>query len=89
LNNLQNYFTRIGYAEDPSISLATLEKLQQLHTSVIPFENIDVLLGLDVDLKPEAIEKKLLVQGRGGYSSPPSIRNERCANDQSRSIPNY
>ena len=67
MNNLQNYFTRIGYAEDPSISLATLEKLQQLHTSVIPFENIDVLLGLDVDLKPEAIEKKLIVQGRGGY----------------------
>ncbi|MGB3623718.1 MAG: arylamine N-acetyltransferase [Ketobacter sp.] len=64
MNNLQNYFTRIGYAEDPSISLATLEKLQQLHTSVIPFENIDVLLGLDVDFKPEAIEKKLLVQGR-------------------------
>jgi N-hydroxyarylamine O-acetyltransferase len=33
----------------------------------IPFENLDVLLGLPIDLAPAALEQKLIHGRRGGY----------------------
>ncbi|RKP56050.1 arylamine N-acetyltransferase [Pararobbsia silviterrae] len=37
------------------------------HLAAIPFENIDVLLGRDIDIEPEAIDAKLIDRERGGY----------------------
>ena len=44
--------------------LATVHHAQA-HT--IPFENFDIALGRDIDLKPEAIFQKLVRSPRGGY----------------------
>lgn len=64
---LEAYFERIGYDGPRDPSLRTLHGLTQAHTSSIPFENLDVLLGRRIDLAPEALMKKLVHDRRGGY----------------------
>lgn len=65
--NLNAYFERIGFAGSIAPTLATLETITALHPATIPFENLNPLLGLPVDLDLKAIEKKLLTEKRGGY----------------------
>lgn len=48
-------------------TLAALGAIQMAHASSIPFENLDVLLGLPIRLEIEALEHKLVAQKRGGY----------------------
>src|SRR5690606_9412816 len=38
-----------------------------LHPAAIPFENIDVLLGRNINLELPAVFEKLVTAGRGGY----------------------
>lgn len=65
--NLNAYFERIGFAGSIAPSLSTLELIHALHPATIPFENLNPLLGLPVNLDLAAIEKKLLWDRRGGY----------------------
>lgn len=65
--NLNAYFERIGFAGSIAPTLATLELIHALHPAVIPFENLDPLIGLPVNLDLPSIEKKLLAERRGGY----------------------
>lgn len=65
--NLNAYFERIGFAGSIAPTLATLEQLHALHPATIPFENLNPLLGLPVELGLPAVEKKLLAERRGGY----------------------
>jgi Arylamine N-acetyltransferase len=65
--NLNAYFERIGFSGSIAPSLATLETLHALHPAVIPFENLNPLLGLPVELDQKSLEKKLLTDKRGGY----------------------
>lgn len=65
--NLNAYFERIGFAGSIAPTLATLELLHGLHPAVIPFENLNPLLGLPVALDQASLEKKLLAERRGGY----------------------
>jgi N-hydroxyarylamine O-acetyltransferase len=65
--NLNGYFERIGFAGSIAPTLATLEMIHALHPAVIPFENLNPLLGLPVNLDLPSIEKKLLADRRGGY----------------------
>ncbi len=65
--NLAAYFQRIGYRGRFHPDLALLSALTQAHTQSIPFENLDVLLGLPISLEPEALFQKLVVDRRGGY----------------------
>jgi N-hydroxyarylamine O-acetyltransferase len=44
-----------------------LRAIHELHPAAIPFESIDVQLGHGVDLRPEAIDAKLIGRRRGGY----------------------
>lgn len=49
---------------------ATEEGLEILHRAQvysIPFENFDILLGRGINLDPEALYRKLVLQHRGGY----------------------
>lgn len=66
-DSLDGYLQRIGFAGVPKVDLKTLSQIQQLHTSAIPFENLNPVLGLPVDITDEAIYKKLVEGGRGGY----------------------
>ncbi|SRR5690625_2954823 len=65
--SLEAYFERIGYEGEVTPTLAVLRQLIRLHTQRIPFENIDVLLKRPIQLAPEAIFRKLVLQHRGGY----------------------
>lgn len=65
--SLNAYFERIGFAGSIAPTLATLELIHALHPAVIPFENLNPLLGLPVNLDLPSIEKKLLTEKRGGY----------------------
>ncbi|KPA77663.1 N-hydroxyarylamine O-acetyltransferase [Leptomonas pyrrhocoris] len=79
----QAYYERIGAAKallpllapqgtqvqvgSPSVNMQFLQQLILAHTSAIPFETIDVLLGRRVSVAPVDIYDKLIHARRGGY----------------------
>jgi len=65
--DLNAYCRRIGFVGRLEPTLPVLKSLAERHACSIPFENLDVVLGRGVDLNPEALEKKLVHDRRGGY----------------------
>jgi N-hydroxyarylamine O-acetyltransferase len=65
--DLDAYFLRIGFRGRPAVDLATLRELHLAHTTHIPFENLDILLGRSISIDLESIERKLVLGHRGGY----------------------
>jgi N-hydroxyarylamine O-acetyltransferase len=65
--DLDRYFARIGIPRLREPTRATLDAITSAHVQAIPFENLDILLGRPVELEPAAIERKLVVNQRGGY----------------------
>ena len=65
--DLDAYFARIGYTGPTTPTLDVLHDLLTAHASSIPFENLDVLLGRPIVLDPEAVQRKLVDERRGGY----------------------
>lgn len=65
--DLPAYLNRIGYSGSLEPTPELLAEFVKRHMAAIPFEAIDVLLDKGVDLAPEAIDRKLLVERRGGY----------------------
>lgn len=65
--DLDAYFARIGYRGARTPTLDVLHALSAAHTQSIPFENLDVLLGRPIEVETDAIFRKLVVDGRGGY----------------------
>jgi N-hydroxyarylamine O-acetyltransferase len=64
---LERYFSRVGYGGPRTPSLEALHALTAAHSTSIPFENLDVLLGKGIDIAPDAVFAKLVEQRRGGY----------------------
>ncbi|HET9116539.1 MAG TPA: arylamine N-acetyltransferase [Pseudonocardiaceae bacterium] len=60
--DLSSYMARIGLQGRP-----TLAELHRAHVAGILFENLDPLVGIPVSLDPDAIARKLVDAGRGGY----------------------
>ena len=65
--DLDAYFARIDYNGPREPTLEVLRALHAAHPAAIPFEALDVLLGLGVDISPSAVDAKLIDQRRGGY----------------------
>jgi RNA polymerase sigma factor (sigma-70 family) len=65
--DLDAYFARIGYRGPRAPTLETLHALSLHQVRAIPFESLDVLLGVGVSLDPQAVEDKLVHRRRGGY----------------------
>lgn len=65
--DLDAYLSRIGYSGPTKPDLASLSGLLAAHMNAIPFENIDVLLGRPIRLDLEALQKKIVIDRRGGY----------------------
>jgi len=65
--DLDAYFTRIGDHGPRQPTLETLNRIIEAHVRRIPFENLDILLGLAISVRPEDVEQKLVHGGRGGY----------------------
>jgi N-hydroxyarylamine O-acetyltransferase len=65
--DLAGYLERIGYARPRTPTLSALRELHARHTAVIPFENIDPLMGRPVALDLPALQAKIVRGRRGGY----------------------
>lgn len=65
--DLDAYFRRIGYTGARDNSLDTLRAIHLAHVNAIPFENLNPLSGLPVNIDPESIQRKLVHENRGGY----------------------
>src|SRR6266550_822553 len=65
--DLAAYLRRIGYAGELSPSRATLDALHRAHATAIPFENLDILLGVPIRLDLASLQAKLVTARRGGY----------------------
>jgi N-hydroxyarylamine O-acetyltransferase len=65
--DIEAYFQRIGYAGPGDVTLETLADIHLHHPQVIPFENLDPILERPVILSAEALERKMLFSGRGGW----------------------
>jgi len=65
--DLDAYLARVGLTGPLPPTLATLHALLAAHTRVIPFENLDVVLGRGIRLDPASLERKLVHDRRGGY----------------------
>ena len=69
-NQLKQYFSRIGlryedYA-DRELDSAYLKELSIVHSTTMPFENLDILAGKLISLKEEDLFEKIIVHRRGG-----------------------
>ncbi len=60
--DLDVYLERIGLDGRPSIA-----QVHRAHLTSIPFENLDPHRGLPVSLEVEDLERKLVIERRGGY----------------------
>ncbi|MFO1503747.1 MAG: arylamine N-acetyltransferase [Steroidobacteraceae bacterium] len=67
MKELTGYLQHIGFAGTPRADLATLRAVVLGHTLSIPFENLDALTGRRVSLDPDDVQRKLLLQRRGGW----------------------
>jgi N-hydroxyarylamine O-acetyltransferase len=61
------WLRRIDYTGRREPALPTLSALIVAHSSTIPFENIDVLLGRPPRLDLGSLQRKMIAAGRGGY----------------------
>lgn len=67
VQQLDRYFARIGYRGPRDATLATLRGLHRAHLLAIPYENLDIHLGLPITLDPDAMFTKLVDERRGGW----------------------
>ena len=67
--DIEAYLKRIQYdgPADLKPNLETIRRLQMCHACSIPFENLDVILGVPIGLDLSQIEQKLVTENRGGY----------------------
>jgi N-hydroxyarylamine O-acetyltransferase len=64
---LDAYLSRIGMRAVGPPSLALLGEVISRHTAVIPFENLDIVLGRPIRLDIGSLQAKLVARRRGGY----------------------
>jgi N-hydroxyarylamine O-acetyltransferase len=65
--DLDAYLARIGYSGDRTPTPATLRALVYAHTTTIPFENLESILGRPVPLDLESLQDTMTRHQRGGY----------------------
>lgn len=65
--DLEAYLARIGCARPARPDLAALKTLHRAHVAAIPFENLDIQMGLPIGLTVDALQASLVQRRRGGY----------------------
>ncbi|MFD7661440.1 arylamine N-acetyltransferase [Streptomyces sp. NPDC059788] len=61
------YLRRIGAARPAGPDAEALRDLHLRHLRAVPFENLSVHLGEDVELRPQALVDKIVGASRGGF----------------------
>ena len=65
--DLPSYLARIGFTGPLEPTRAVLQQLHLAHATHIPFENLDVLMGVPIPLDVARLQTKLVHGQRGGY----------------------
>lgn len=65
--DINAYLQRMGIDHVGNINLEELERLQYHHMIHIPFENLDVMHGVPIELDIGAFYKKVVENHRGGF----------------------
>jgi N-hydroxyarylamine O-acetyltransferase len=65
--DLAGYLRRVEYEGALEPTEEVLRALHRAHATHIPFENLDILLGLPIRLDLASLQAKLVHGGRGGY----------------------
>ncbi|WP_378739538.1 arylamine N-acetyltransferase [Nocardia brasiliensis] len=65
--DLDGYLARIGFDGERAPTVRTLRELVYAHTTSIPFENLEIMLGRPILLEVKALQDKLIQRRRGGY----------------------
>jgi len=63
----EKYLRRIGLDLAPSHTREFLAQLQLAHVTTVPYENMDILLGVPLSLDIPDLYEKVVVRRRGGY----------------------
>jgi N-hydroxyarylamine O-acetyltransferase len=61
------YLARIGTPRPATVDVAALRELHERHLATVPFENLDVILGVPIELTDDAVLAKVVGHRRGGY----------------------
>ncbi|MGI5398984.1 arylamine N-acetyltransferase family protein [Streptomyces sp. CA-135486] len=61
------YLRRIGASRPERADAAALRDLQLRHLWTVPFENLSIHLGEDIELQEKALLAKIVDAGRGGF----------------------
>jgi N-hydroxyarylamine O-acetyltransferase len=65
--DLEAYLGRIGLQARPLADLEGMRTLHLAHATTIPFENLDIQMGLPIRLDLGSLQAKLVRRRRGGY----------------------
>ena len=65
--NTTAYLERIGYIGSIEPTLETLSNLHEAHLRTVPFETLDLHLGISINLETVALECKIVQNRRGGW----------------------
>jgi N-hydroxyarylamine O-acetyltransferase len=65
--DVQPYLRRINYEGPLEPSLATLRRLHRQHLYCVPFENLDIALGVPIVLESKRLFDKIVLRCRGGF----------------------
>lgn len=65
--DVEQYLQRIGMKYVTESNLKTLTSLQNNHMLHIPFENLDVINGIPIELDVNAFYEKIVTNNRGGF----------------------
>ncbi|EPC01025.1 hypothetical protein L861_10660 [Litchfieldella anticariensis FP35 = DSM 16096] len=71
--DLEAYLERIDYRGPLTPTLETLRALQQAHLQAIPFENLEIITGGEIQLDLANLQEKLVGRRRGGYCHEQNI----------------
>lgn len=64
---LDRYFARVRHHGPREAGLVTLRALHRAHLLAIPYENLDIHLGVPITLDPDTMFTKLVDERRGGW----------------------
>ena len=64
---IQEYKKRLLIENLPDSKIAQLYFLQREHLYHVPFENLDILLGKEIDLSNDTLYEKIVKNNRGGF----------------------
>lgn len=65
--DIERFLKRIGITSLPDSPHSRLREIHRAMTQSVPFENLAILEGHQIDLAPTALFSKIVEQGRGGY----------------------